>query len=39
MYEVLVDSEKCICCSDCVGICPSEVFELQDDKAIPARAE
>jgi NAD-dependent dihydropyrimidine dehydrogenase PreA subunit len=39
MYEVIVDEEKCIGCGECVDICPSEVYELQDDKSVPVNAE
>ena len=38
-YEVIVDEENCLGCGECVDICPSEVFELQDDKSVPVRPE
>ena len=39
MYEVIVDNDKCIGCGECVDICPVEVYELQDEKSVPANAE
>ena len=39
IYEIIVDSEKCMGCGECVDICPSEVYELQDDKSVPVNAE
>ncbi len=34
MYKVTIDVEKCVGCSECVDICPEEVFEMKDDKAV-----
>ena len=34
-----VDAEKCVGCGECVDICPSEVFELQNEKSVPVNAE
>jgi NAD-dependent dihydropyrimidine dehydrogenase PreA subunit len=39
MYDVKVDDEKCVGCSECVDICPEEVFELHDEKSVPVNAE
>jgi len=39
MYEIILDQEKCIGCGECVDICPVEVYELQDEKAVPVNAE
>lgn len=39
MYEVTVDEEKCTGCSECVDICPDDVYELQNEKSVPVRAE
>lgn len=39
MYKIEVDQEKCIGCGECVEICPVEVYELQDDKAVPVDEE
>ena len=34
-----VDKEKCIGCGACISICPKEVFELKDDKAVVVKPE
>ena len=39
MYDVKVDDEKCVSCSECVDICPEEVFELHGEKSVPVNAE
>jgi NAD-dependent dihydropyrimidine dehydrogenase PreA subunit len=39
MYEIIVDSEKCIGCGECIDICPVEVYELQDEKSVPVNVE
>ena len=39
MYEIIVDTEKCIGCGECVDICPMEVYELQDEKSVPVNVE
>ena len=38
MYPV-VDHEKCNGCGNCAEICPSEVYEMQEDKSNPIRSE
>jgi NAD-dependent dihydropyrimidine dehydrogenase PreA subunit len=38
-FQVEVDSEKCIGCGECVDICPEDVYELQDEKAVPVNEE
>ena len=38
-WNVTVDADKCTGCSECVDVCPVEVFEVQADKAVPANAE
>ena len=38
-FQPEVDSDKCIGCGECVEVCPVEVFELQDEKAVPVNAE
>ena len=39
MYEVLIDSNKCNGCGECVDICPSDVYELQGGISIAINAE
>ena len=39
MFVPTVDSDKCIGCGECVEVCPVEVFELEDEKAVPANAD
>jgi NAD-dependent dihydropyrimidine dehydrogenase PreA subunit len=34
MPRVIIDEEKCTGCGECVDVCPAEVLELQDDKAV-----
>jgi NAD-dependent dihydropyrimidine dehydrogenase PreA subunit len=38
-YKPEVDIEKCGGCGTCVNICPVEVYELQDNKSVPANAD
>jgi NAD-dependent dihydropyrimidine dehydrogenase PreA subunit len=39
MFKVEVDKEKCVGCEECVDVCPSDVFEMQDEKSAPVNAE
>lgn len=32
-----IDVEKCEGCGNCVNLCPGDVFEMQDDKALVVR--
>jgi NAD-dependent dihydropyrimidine dehydrogenase PreA subunit len=32
---IKIDYDKCIGHSDCVDVCPSEVYELERSKAVP----
>ncbi len=38
-WNVVVNEELCIGCGECVDVCPVEVFELQDDKAVPVNVD
>ncbi|MBU1003960.1 MAG: 4Fe-4S binding protein [Proteobacteria bacterium] len=38
-YKVTVDTDKCVGDGECVDVCPVEVYELQDGKAVPVNAE
>ena len=38
-WNVTVDPDKCTGDSECVDVCPVEVFEMQDGKAVPVNAE
>ncbi|MDY6861869.1 MAG: 4Fe-4S binding protein [Thermodesulfobacteriota bacterium] len=33
MYKITLDEEKCVGCGECVDICPSEVYALEDEKS------
>lgn len=37
--EIRVDYDRCTGQGECVDVCPSEVYELQDGKTVPARVE
>jgi NAD-dependent dihydropyrimidine dehydrogenase PreA subunit len=39
MYQIDVDEEKCIGCGECVEVCPSDVYEIQDEKSIVVNEE
>jgi len=38
MYP-LVDQDKCLGCGNCVEICPSEVYQMEEDKSNPIYPE
>jgi NAD-dependent dihydropyrimidine dehydrogenase PreA subunit len=33
MYIITIDEESCDGCGECVDICPSEVFSLENEKS------
>ena len=34
-YKITVDTAKCVGDGECVDVCPVEVYELRDGKAVP----
>lgn len=38
-WTVTVDADKCVGDGECVDVCPVEVYELQDGKAVPVKEE
>ncbi|HDQ40855.1 MAG TPA: 4Fe-4S dicluster domain-containing protein [Desulfonatronum sp.] len=38
-WKITVDVDKCIGDGECVDVCPVEVYELQDGKAVPVNEE
>ena len=38
-YIPEVDVEKCIGCGECVDVCPVDVYEIQNEKSVPANAD
>jgi len=39
MVEIIIDKDKCEGCGDCVDVCPSEVFEIVDEKSGAVRLD
>lgn len=39
MPSVNVDKDKCTGCEACVSTCPTQVFEMKDGKADPAKED
>ncbi len=39
MFVPTVDKNKCEGCGECVEVCPVEVLELEDEKAVVANEE
>ena len=33
-YIPEVDADKCVGCGECVEVCPTDVYELQDEKSV-----
>ena len=38
-WKVTVDHDKCTGDGECVDVCPVEVYEIQDGKAVPVNEE
>lgn len=34
-----IDEKKCEGCGNCVNLCPGDVFEMQDEKAVIVRED
>lgn len=39
MFMVTVDADKCVGDEECVEVCPVDVYEMQDGKAVPVNGE
>lgn len=38
-WRVEVDEDKCIGDEECVNVCPTGVFEMQNEKAVPVNED
>ena len=34
-----VEEEKCVGCEECVDVCPTEVFEMENEKSVVAEPD
>ncbi len=39
MYTITIDESKCVKCEGCVDNCPTDVWEMGENSAVPARPE
>ena len=39
MAKPIIDNDKCTGCEACVSVCPMEVFEMKDGKAVAVRPD
>ena len=38
-YIPEVDADKCVGCGECVEVCPTDVYELQNEKSVVVNEE
>lgn len=38
-FMATIEAEKCTGCEECVDVCPTEVFQMQDGKSIVAEGD
>ncbi len=38
-YKITVDLDKCVGDGECADVCPVEVYEIQNGKAVPVNME
>lgn len=39
MVSISVDAAKCNGCGECADICPGDVYDMANNKAVPARQD
>jgi NAD-dependent dihydropyrimidine dehydrogenase PreA subunit len=39
MYQIIINTEKCDGCEECINICPSNVLVLADGKSVAEKPE
>ncbi len=39
MYVIVIDSQKCKVCGECVQICPAEVYKQEGDAVVVNNAD
>ena len=38
-FDVTLDRDKCTGCEECLEVCSSEVFEIQNGRSVPVKAK